>query len=79
MFNEEKVPQILFQKAIRELLNDKGFDYQSYFKEHTIPEEKIEACIEEVIKENPELARDIREGSTKKAGILVGKVLAKTG
>ena len=79
LFNEEKVPQILFQKAIQELLNDNDFDYHTYFKEHSIPEEKIEACIEEVISENPELAQDIREGSTKKAGILVGKVLQKTG
>ena len=79
LFNEEKVPQILFQKAVKELLVDNDFDYHAFFKEHTIPEEKIEACIEEVISENPELAQDIREGSINKAGILVGKVLQKTG
>jgi aspartyl-tRNA synthetase len=79
LFYEEKVTQILFQKAVRELLKDNDFDYHSFFREHSISEEKIEACIEEVIAENPELAAEIREGSTKKAGILVGKVISKTG
>jgi len=79
LFDKERISQILFQKAILELLNDKEFDYKTYFKENTISEEKIDSCIEEVIAENPDVARDIVEGSINKAGILVGKVLSKTG
>jgi len=79
LFNKERISQILFQKAISELLNDTEFDYKTYFRENTISEERIDSCIEEVIAENPDLARDIKEGSTNKTGILVGKVLSKTG
>lgn len=79
LFRQEKIPVILFQNAIHKLLEDNDFDYTTYFSAHSISEEMIESSIEEAISENPEVAGDIREGNVNKAGILVGKVLAKTG
>lgn len=78
-FRNDEVPAVLFQHAIRQLLDDPGFDYIAYFAEHVIPEEKIEASISEVISENAEIAQDIRSGQLQKTGILVGQVLKKVG
>jgi len=79
LFRTEKIPPFLFQNAIRQLLEDKDFDYRAYFERNTISEAKIDTCIEEVITENAGIAEDIRAGNIKKAGILVGRVLSKTG
>jgi aspartyl-tRNA synthetase len=79
LFKADKVPVVLFQHAVKQLLEKGDFDYQTYFAENTVSEEKIDAAIGEVIEENPVLAGEIRSGEIKKAGILVGKVLAKTG
>ena len=79
LFKDEKISVTLFQYAIEELLSNPGFDYRSYFEKHSISEEKLEASIEEVIEENADIASDVRAGNINKAGILVGKVLSKTG
>ncbi|RPI44177.1 MAG: Asp-tRNA(Asn)/Glu-tRNA(Gln) amidotransferase subunit GatB, partial [Bacteroidetes bacterium] len=78
-FREEKVPASLFQEAIGELLRDPAFDYHAYFNKNSIPEERIDACIDQVLLENSGIAAEIRNGDIKKAGILVGRVLEKTG
>ena len=79
LFREEKIPAFLFQNALRKLLQDEAFDFTSYFAANMVPEEKIEACIREVISDHADIAADIRKGDLKKTGILVGKVLEKTG
>ncbi len=78
-YKEEKISVILFQHAVKELLDDSGFDYIAYIKEHSISEEKLELSIEEAISENADIANDIKSGNINKAGILVGKVLSKIG
>ena len=79
LFKEEKISVILFQNITRELLDNKDFDYKTYIKKHSISEEKLESSIEQVIRENADIADDIKAGNLNKAGILVGKVLSKTG
>jgi aspartyl-tRNA synthetase len=79
LFKQEKITVVLFQTTVRELLQSKDFDYKTYLEEHSISDERIDSAIEEAIGENPDLAGDIQSGNIKKAGILVGKVLAKTG
>ncbi len=78
-YRDEKITIVLFQHAIQELLKDNDFDYGAYFDSQSISNKRIEASIEEVIKENQDVAGDVRAGNTGKAGILVGKVMAKTG
>ncbi len=79
LYKEEKISVILFQHAAQELLDNPDFDYKTYIKEHSISEEKLELSIEEAIKENADIADDIKSGNINKAGILVGKVLSKIG
>jgi aspartyl-tRNA synthetase len=79
LYKEEKISAILFQYAAQQLLDNPDFDYKTYIKEHGIPEEKLELSIEEAIKENADIADDIKSGNLNKAGILVGKVLSKIG
>ena len=79
LFRDDKVPAVLFQHAIRQLLDHPGFDYRAYFAEHVISGETIDASIAEVIGENKAIAEDIRNGQVQKTGILVGKVLSRVG
>ncbi len=79
LFRDEKVPAVLFQHAIRQLLDHPGFDYHAYFEEHVISDEKIDASIAAVIGENRAISEDIRNGQVQKTGILVGKVLSRVG
>jgi aspartyl-tRNA synthetase len=79
LFRKEEISVILFQNVARELLKSMDFNYKSYIRQHCISEEKIEASIEEVIRENAEIAGDIKAGNLNKAGILVGKVISKIG
>jgi len=79
LLREEKISVSLFQHAARELLDTPDFDYRSYFDKHSISNEKLEFSVDEAIKENPDVAEDIRAGNLNRAGILVGKVLSKIG
>ena len=56
-----------------------NFDYNKYFEENTISEDKIQEVIATVISENEAVANDIKAGDQGKAGILVGKVLGVIG
>ncbi len=76
---EERISLELFRAALTHLLHEPDFNYKEYISNNTIPEEKITQSIEEVISENQELAKSIESGDINKAGILVGKVLSKTG
>ncbi|WP_298534303.1 bifunctional amidotransferase subunit GatB/aspartate--tRNA ligase AspS [uncultured Algibacter sp.] len=78
-FKDNKVTPVLAQHAIKTLLADANFDYETYFKENTISESKIEDAIAQVISENETVANDIKTGNQGKAGILVGKVIAIIG
>ena len=79
LFKEEKVTPVLAQNAIKSLLSDSSFDYDTYFKENTISEEQIHDAIARVISENKAIANDIKAGNQGKAGILVGKVIGIIG
>ncbi|MCB9425790.1 MAG: bifunctional amidotransferase subunit GatB/aspartate--tRNA ligase AspS [Flavobacteriales bacterium] len=79
LFKDEKVTQVLVQKAIASLLADASFDYQKYFEDNTISEAQIQEAIAKVISENEAIANDIKAGNQDKAGILVGKVMGLTG
>ncbi len=79
LFKEAKVTVVLVQNAIKQLIGNADFDYQKYFKQNSISDEKIEASIAEAIVENQAVADEIAAGNTNKAGILVGKVLQKVG
>ncbi|MBN2166758.1 MAG: bifunctional amidotransferase subunit GatB/aspartate--tRNA ligase AspS [Marinilabiliaceae bacterium] len=78
-FKEETISIVLLQNSLKQLLENSSFDYKKYFEENSISEEKIDSSIDEVLAENTDVAADIKNGNQGKAGILVGKVLAKTG
>ena len=79
LFKAEKITAVLVQNAIVGYLKDRTFDYNKYFEENTISEDKIQEVIAKVISENETVANDIKAGDQGKAGILVGKVLGVIG
>ena len=79
LFKAEKITAVLVQNAITGYLKDQTFDYNKYFEENTISEDKIQEVIATVISENETVANDIKAGDQGKAGILVGKVLGVIG
>lgn len=79
LFKAEKITAVLVQNAITGYLKDQTFDYNKYFEENTISEDKIQEVIASVISENEAVANDIKAGDQGKAGILVGKVLGVIG
>ncbi len=79
LFKAEKITAVLVQNAITSYLKDRTFDYNKYFEENTISEDKIQEVIAKVISENEAVANDIKAGNQGKAGILVGKVLGVIG
>ncbi|HTG67448.1 MAG TPA: bifunctional amidotransferase subunit GatB/aspartate--tRNA ligase AspS, partial [Flavobacterium sp.] len=79
LFKAEKITAVLVQNALASYLKDAAFDYNKYFEENTISEEKIQEVIAAVIAENAVVANDIKAGDQGKAGILVGKVLGVIG
>ncbi|MBP6181519.1 bifunctional amidotransferase subunit GatB/aspartate--tRNA ligase AspS [Flavobacterium sp.] len=79
LFKAEKITAVLVQNAIVGYLKDRTFDYNKYFEENTISEDKIQEVIAKVLSENEAVANDIKAGDQGKAGILVGKVLGVIG
>jgi len=79
LFKAEKITAVLVQNAIAGYLKDQNFDYNKYFADNTISEDKIQEVISKVISENEAVANDIKSGDQGKAGILVGKVLGVIG
>lgn len=79
LFKAEKITAVLVQNGITGYLKDRTFDYNKYFEENTISEDKIQEVIAKVISENEAVANDIKAGDQGKAGILVGKVLGVIG
>ncbi|WP_027137065.1 bifunctional amidotransferase subunit GatB/aspartate--tRNA ligase AspS [Gaetbulibacter saemankumensis] len=79
LFKSEKITSVLVQNAITAYLKDRHFDYNQYFEDNSISEEKIQDAIAKVISENEAVANDIKAGNQGKAGILVGKVIAIIG
>ncbi|MCG9793659.1 bifunctional amidotransferase subunit GatB/aspartate--tRNA ligase AspS [Flavobacterium algicola] len=79
LFKSEKITAVLVQNAIAGYLKDQNFDYNKYFADNIISEDKIQEVIAKVICENEVVANDIKAGNEGKAGILVGKVLGVVG
>jgi aspartyl-tRNA synthetase len=79
LFKAEKITSVLVQNAITSYLKDRTFDYNKYFDEHAISEDKIQEAIAKVISENEAIANDVKAGNQGKAGILVGKVIGIIG
>ena len=79
LFKEEKITAMLVQNGITSYLKDRTFDYNKYFGENTISEDKIKDAIEKVISKNEAITNRIKAGNQAKAGILVGKVIAIIG
>jgi len=75
LFKDDKITSVLVQNAITQYLKDRTFDYQKYFDEHTISDEKIADAVAKVISENEKIAHEIKAGNKGKAGILVGKTI----
>ncbi|SDX37144.1 aspartyl/glutamyl-tRNA(Asn/Gln) amidotransferase subunit B [Lutibacter oricola] len=79
LFKAEKITAVLAQNGITSYLKDRTFDYNKYFEDNTISEEKIKEAIQKVISENEAIANDIKAGNQGKAGILVGKIIGIIG
>ena len=79
LFKAEKITAVLVQNAIAGYLKDQNFDYNKYFADNTISEDKIQEVIAKVLLENEAVANEIKAGNEGKAGILVGKVLSVVG
>jgi len=75
----EKISFALFQNAVKQLLENPSFDYESYFAANSFSDEKIEQAIREAIAENETLVAEIKAGQAGKAGSMVAKVMAKLG
>lgn len=69
----------LMRKAFSELIHNPEFDYTSFIEKNLISDEVLSEIVFLIIKENKSIANDIVAGNTNKVGILVGKVLSKTG
>ena len=79
IFKSGRISVVLLQKVISELLSDPSYDYQSFFNKNIVSEEQLLASIKEAVEENPDTASQIKSGDTRKAGVLVGKVVKKVG
>ncbi|WP_298765729.1 bifunctional amidotransferase subunit GatB/aspartate--tRNA ligase AspS [uncultured Polaribacter sp.] len=79
LFKADKITSVLVQNGITSYLKDKNFDYNKYFEDNTISEDKIKDAVATVILANEAIAKDIKAGNQGKAGILVGKVIAIIG
>ena len=79
LFKAEKITAVLVQNGITSYLRDVTFDYNKYFEDNTISEERINEVISKIISENEAVANEIKAGNQGKAGILVGKVIAVIG
>tara|TARA_B110000046_G_scaffold185295_1_gene226429 strand:- start:11949 stop:15287 length:3339 start_codon:yes stop_codon:yes gene_type:complete len=79
LFKAEKITAVLVQNAIIRYLKDRKFDYNAYFEENTISDEKIKVAVLKVIAQNEAIANDIKAGNQGKSGILVGKVMGIIG
>jgi aspartyl-tRNA synthetase len=79
LFKAEKITAVLAQNGITSYLKDRTFDYNQYFEDNTISEDKITEAIQKIISENKAIANDIKAGNQGKAGILVGKVISIIG
>ncbi|UAM97051.1 bifunctional amidotransferase subunit GatB/aspartate--tRNA ligase AspS [Polaribacter litorisediminis] len=79
LFKADKITAVLVQNAIISYLKDRKFNYNAYFEENTISEEKIKVAVLKVIAQNEAIANDIKAGNQGKAGILVGKVIGVIG
>ncbi|WP_296638281.1 bifunctional amidotransferase subunit GatB/aspartate--tRNA ligase AspS [Polaribacter sp.] len=75
LFKADKITSVLVQNGITRYLKDRTFDYNKYFEENTISEDKIKGAVQQLINENEAIANDIKNGNQGKAGILVGKVI----
>ncbi|WP_298879428.1 bifunctional amidotransferase subunit GatB/aspartate--tRNA ligase AspS [uncultured Polaribacter sp.] len=75
LFKDDKITSVLVQNGITSYLKDRDFDYNKYFEDNTISEDKIKDAVAKVIAENEAIAADIKGGNQGKAGILVGKVI----
>jgi aspartyl-tRNA synthetase len=78
-YKEEKLSVELMRKAFSELILDPEFDYIAFVEKNTISDRELSEIVLITIKENRAIADDIVSGNTNKAGILVGKVLSRTG
>ena len=79
LFKAQKISVLLFQDAIKKVIDNHSFDYTTYINDNSISEDIIEEKIAEAFKENPDIVNDIRAGNTNKAGILTGKIMPKVG
>ncbi|OAD43126.1 bifunctional amidotransferase subunit GatB/aspartate--tRNA ligase AspS [Polaribacter atrinae] len=79
LFKDDKITSVLVQNGITSYLKDRTFDYNKYFEDNTISEDKIKDAVKKVIAENEATANDIKAGNQGKAGILVGKVIGIIG
>lgn len=75
LFKADKITSVLVQNGITRYLKDRTFDYNKYFEQNTISEDKIKDAVQQVIHENEAITNDIKNGNKGKAGILVGKVI----
>ncbi|WP_341220945.1 bifunctional amidotransferase subunit GatB/aspartate--tRNA ligase AspS [Polaribacter atrinae] len=79
LFKDDKITSVLVQNGITSYLKDRTFDYNKYFEDNTISEDKIKDAVAKVVSENEAIANDIKAGNQGKAGILVGKVIGIIG
>ncbi|MEY5048203.1 MAG: hypothetical protein RLZZ175_1562 [Bacteroidota bacterium] len=79
LYKAEKITVILLQQALKQLIEDSAFDYNTFFSENSISDETIQQAIDKAIAENPDVAADIKAGNQGKAGVLVGKITKELG
>jgi len=78
-FKAEKITNVLLANAVKQLLADSTFDYNTYFANNSISDDKIDVAVAQVIADNKEIAEEIKGGNQGKAGILVGKIMGIIG
>lgn len=78
-FKKEEITLQILQKCIGGLIENKQFDYTQYIQANSVSEDQLVEQIKLVIEQNQVISAEIGAGNQGKAGILVGKVIAKIG
>ena len=78
-YKKQKISVVVLQEAIRRLIENEPFDYQTFIEEKSMSDALLDEKINEVLSSNKSIAEEIQGGNLAKIGTLVGNVIQRTG
>ena len=78
-YKEQKISVIVFQEALKGLIDDKSFDYRAFVDEKSISDDTLDLKIDEVLRQNQSVVDEIRSGNLSKVNVLIGSTVRLTG